>query len=448
MSSLIILGAGPGGYEAALDAAHRGFDVTLIDEKEIGGTCLNRGCIPTKAYLASAERLQAIRDAEDLGISVGEAKADFGRIHERKDKIVGMLVGSIEKQLGQAGVTVLKGHGDLLGDTRVSVKTEDGETVLEADYLMLATGSRPVLPAVFEYDGEQVISSDEFLELEELPKSLIIVGGGVIGCEIGQIASRLGTEVTIVEAMKNLLPEEDADTGKLLARSLKREGLKIQTGKAVESVEKKDGSVVANLAGGKTVEAEKMLVAIGRRPQTDQMNLKATGLTLDERGFLPVDEKMRTENPKIYAIGDIVPGLMLAHVATREGKMAVADMAGEDASISYRVIPRCVYTSPEVACVGMTESACEEKPLVCEAQFRANGKAHCMDEVNGRVKLIFSPDQKLIGASIVGPHASDLLGELSMAIEKGVTADELKSFVHPHPSLSEVIADAVDKLKV
>lgn len=448
MSSVIILGAGPGGYEAALDAAHRGFDVTLIDEKEIGGTCLNRGCIPTKAYLASAERLQAIRDAENLGILVGESTPDFTKIRDRKDEIVATLVGSIEKQLEQAGVKVIHGHGELAGEKCVRVTNDNGETLLEGDNILLASGSRPVLPAVFEYDGDQVISSDEFLSLEELPESLIIVGGGVIGCEIGQIASRLGVKVTLIEAMKHLLPEEDADTGKLLARSLKREGIKILTGKAVESVEKKDGSVVANLAGGKTAEAEKMLIAIGRRPQTDRIGLEQAGLSVNDRGFLSVDEQMRTGKPGIYAIGDIVPGLMLAHVATREGKVAVSDMAGEEVKMSYDVIPRCVYTSPEVACVGKTEASCEEKPLVCEAQFRANGKAHCMDEVEGRVKLIFAPDTKLIGASIVGPHASDLLGELAMAIEKEVTTDELRSFVHPHPSLSEVIADAVDRLKV
>lgn len=448
MSSVIILGAGPGGYEAALDAAGRGFDVTLIDEREIGGTCLNRGCIPTKAYLASAERLQAIQDAENLGITVGEATPDFTKIRARKDGIVGMLVGSIEKQLEQAGVNVIRGHGELVGENRVRVTNDDGETVLEADQILLASGSRPVLPAVFEYDGDQVISSDEFLSLEELPESLIIVGGGVIGCEIGQITSRLGTKVTIIEAMKHLLPEEDADTGKLLARALKREGIKILTGKAVEAVEKTDDSVTARLAGGKTAEAQKLLIAIGRRPQTDHIGLEQAGLTVNERGFLPVDEQMRTERPGIYAIGDIVPGMMLAHVATREGKVAVADMAGEAAKMSYDVIPRCVYTSPEVACVGKTEASCDKKPFVCEAQFRANGKAHCMDEVEGRVKLIFDPEKKLVGASIVGPHASDLLGELAMAIEKQVTADELKSFVHPHPSLSEVIADAVDRLKV
>lgn len=443
MSSVIILGAGPGGYEAALDAAARGFDVTLIDEKEIGGTCLNRGCIPTKAYLASAERLQAVREAQNLGIVAGEPRADFGKIRARKDGIVETLVGSIEKQLARAGVKVLKGHAELLDERRVGLRVEEGERVLEADYILLAAGSLPVLPEAFGYDADQVISSDDFLSLEALPKSMIIVGGGVIGCEIGQIASRLGVEVTIIEAMKHLLPEEDADTGKLLARALKREGIRVLTGKAVESVEKREDGVTARLAGGKTAEAEKMLVAVGRRPNTGRLGLSKSSLQTDGRGFIPVDAQMRTALPQIYAIGDIVPGLMLAHVATREGKVAVASMAGEEAAMSERVIARCVYTSPEVACVGLTEAACPEDCLVLEAQFRANGKAHCMGEVEGRVKLLFGPEHELVGASIVGAHASDLIGELSMAVEKGVTAEELRAFVHPHPSLSEVIADAL-----
>jgi dihydrolipoamide dehydrogenase len=446
---IIVIGAGPGGYEAAIMAAKLGAEVTIVEKDQPGGTCLNRGCIPTKALLATADALDIMHSAKQFGITLDEAPVpDFPVIIERKNKVVSSLVKGIEFLFKANNVTMIKGIGKLLDKNTVEVITEDGQVeVLTGDKIILATGSVPVIPGMFKYDGETVISSDEVLDLKSVPESLIIVGGGVIGCEIGQFLKRMGCAVTIVEMEKQLLPLEDEETAKQLARQFKKEKIKVIAGNGIKAVEVTETGVVATLSDDKTVEAEKMLVAIGRRSFCDGLNAAAAGVEMDERSRIIVSEKMQTSVDSIYAIGDIVASPLLAHVASKEGIVAVYNAVKDSGKkISYKAVPRCVYTDPEVASVGLTERECQEKGIdykIGQFDFRALGKAQAMGKIQGFVKVIVDQNDVIIGAAIVGAHATDLLAELSLAVHAGLTAEMVGDVIHAHPTLSEAIMEAL-----
>lgn len=445
---LVVIGGGPGGYVAALKAAMLGAEVTIVEKGKVGGTCLNVGCIPTKALLACSDVLSTVKEAKKFGIQMeGDAKADFTTIMERKEKVVTQLVKGIEFLFESKGVKLVRGLGKLVSNKEVEVTKEDGtKESIQADKIILATGSVPVVPKFLPYDGKNVMTSDEVLNLKEQPKSIIVVGGGVIGCEIGQFLNRLGTEVKIVEMLPQLLPLEDEDVAKILQRSFKQEKLKFFVGDGIATVEVGDGNVVATLSSGKKVEAEKMLVAIGRRPYTDSLGLDELGIQT-ERGRVIVNEYLETSMEGVYAIGDLTISPDLAHLASRQGIVAVENaVLDKKKKVSYKAVPGCIFTEPEVASVGMKEKQAKEAGInykVGKFDFRGLGKAQAMGKLQGFVKVITDEKDVIIGASIIGERAADMLGELTLACELGLTAEQVGEVIHPHPTLCEGIMEAL-----
>lgn len=430
MAKILVIGGGPGGYVAAIKAAILGADVTLIEKDKLGGTCLNRGCIPTKALLAGAEVLDT---------------DDFSAINQRKNMIVQQMVGGVGFLTKNRGVKVINGTAKIISPTSVSVTMNDGSIdTVECDKMILATGSVPSVPGFIPYDGKTVITSDEALELDALPKSITIIGGGVIGCEFGQFYARSGVEVNIVEMMPHILPEEDDDTAKVLADTFKKDGINIYAGTKSESISVEEGSVSVTLSDGTVLTSEKLLISMGRIANTDGLGLENVGIET-ERGKIPVNDRMETSVPGIYAIGDIVNTPFLAHVASREGVVAVENAMGMDSGISYRAVPRCIYTTPEVAAVGITEKKAAESGMTVKTgrfSFAGLGKAMVINQTTGFVKIIADDDDRIVGGVIVGPHATDMIAELTLAVHIGVTARELGEVIHPHPTLSEAIMEA------
>ncbi|WP_026478870.1 dihydrolipoyl dehydrogenase [Alkaliphilus transvaalensis] len=444
---ITVIGGGPGGYVAAIRAAMLGADVTLVNKSKVGGTCLNLGCIPTKALLATTEKLQTIKDARDFGIKVnGEIEIDFMAMMNRKNKIIGQLVSGIEFLLDKRKVRLLNGTGRVIEKNKVQVKYEDATTeIIDADKIIIATGSVPIVPPLFPYDRINVFTSDEALFLEEVPESIIIVGGGVIGCEFGQFFTKIGAKVTIIEMSDQLLPFEDPDVSKQLLRAFKKDKIKVMTGEKIVKCEVKDNRVIVHLENGKIVEAEKMLVSVGRRPYLENLGIDDVGVKLD-KGKVEVDENLQTSVEGIYAIGDVVNSPFLAHVASKEGMVAAENAMGGNKTVDYRAVPRCVYTDPEVAAVGITEKEAKAKGIeyhTGQFDFRALGKAQAIGSYQGFIKIIVDKEDKIIGASIVGPHATDLLTELTLAVHLGITATQLGDVIHPHPTLSEGIMEAI-----
>ncbi|WP_373482492.1 dihydrolipoyl dehydrogenase [Acetobacterium sp.] len=444
---VVVIGAGPGGYEAAIYAAKRGCEVTLIEKEKLGGTCLNKGCIPTKALLAVTDTLATVKKASVFGIETQAVINNFGYSFNRKNAVVNGLINGIDYLMKANGVNVINGLGQLKNDNTVIVHKTDGtREEISADKIILATGSVPGKPSFLNYNKNSVVTSDEILELDEQPKSIIIVGGGVIGCEIGQFLKRMGTEVTIVELMEHLLPFEDADVAKQLERQFKKEKIKIITKKKVESVNVSESGVQVILQDGVAIEAEKLLISIGRQPFTVGLGLENTNIMVSERGLIEVDQKMRTNVEGIYAIGDIVNSPQLAHVASKEALTAVDDICGDGIEISYKAVPRCVYTDPEIACVGITEEQVKNQSIaytIGSFNFAALGKAKASDKTTGFVKVIVNQKDEIIGGEIVGAHGTDMLQILTLAVDLGLTAKQVGQSIFPHPTLSEGIMEAL-----
>ena len=445
---ITIIGAGPGGYEAAIYAAKQGHEVTLVEKSQFGGTCLNRGCIPTKALLAVTNTLESIRAASGYGVEVsGEILPSFAKAYERKDQIVSNLRSGVAYLLNSNKVNVVKGYGRLDGVGRVAVTKADGTVeTIEANHIILATGSTAMVPALFPYDGERVITSDEVLSLNKAPASLLIIGGGVIGCEVGQFMRRMGVDVTIVEMLDCLLPMEDKDISRQIEKKFKKEGIKIVCGVGVTAMSTENDHVRVSLQNGDELSAEKVLVSIGRKSATADIGLEMVGIKPDAKGFIHVDEFMRTAIPGIYAIGDIVPSPQLAHVAAQEGFTAVDHISGKDKKISYRAIPRCVYTSPEVAAVGITETEASKRGMTLgkgSYDFRTLGKAQASGKTEGFVKVLVDENDVIVGGAIVGADATDMLHTLTIAVEMGITAEKLGQTVFPHPTMCEAVLEAL-----
>ena len=353
---IAVIGGGPGGYVAAIKAAMLGGDVTVIEKKKVGGTCLNVGCIPTKALLASSSMLMNIKEAKNFGINIdGKVNADFSAVMSRKDKIVDQLISGIEFLFDKRGINLVNGFGKLIDKNTIEVTKEDGTIeIIKADKIILANGSVPIVPPMFPYDKKRIITSDEVLGLSELPESMLIIGGGVIGCEIGQFFSTLGTEVTIVQRGEQLLPFEDKDVVKQLQRQFKKDKIKVLLNSGVDSCEVVGDEVVSTLSDGKKVNTQYVLVAIGRRPNIENSGIEELGIELN-RGKIVVNENLETSVEGIYAIGDLINTPMLAHVASKEGIIAVENAFGKSKTVDYTAVPRCVYTEPEVAAVGKTQ---------------------------------------------------------------------------------------------
>ncbi|NLZ51803.1 MAG: dihydrolipoyl dehydrogenase [Thermoanaerobacteraceae bacterium] len=445
---IVIIGAGPGGYVGAIKAAKMGAQVTLIEKDTVGGTCLNRGCIPTKALLASSDVLTTIRQAKDFGITVeGEIKPDINFMMDRKDKIVERLVSGIKFLLDKNNVRLIQGTGKIIDKNKVTVSKDDGTTEdIQTDAIIIATGSSPAQIPIFPYDGERVITSDEALNLRQIPKSMIIVGAGVIGCEFGMFFNNLGTSITIVEMMDHALPLEDKEIGREMEKVLKRKKIKLMLNSRIVKAEKTDIGVKAILDNEKEIEADIMLVAIGRKANTSDIGLEQLGIAMD-RGRILVDDYMQTNVEGIYAIGDVVPGAQLAHLASAEAECAVENILGNQSKMDYSAVPRGVFTDPEVSGVGLTEEEAIAKGYSIKKgdfTFRGLGKAQAMGQFFGKVKVIADEKtDKIIGASIIGPHATDIIHELAVGIKYGLTASQLGRVIHSHPTLSEAVMEAL-----
>lgn len=446
---VLVIGGGPGGYAAAIRASQLGAKVALVEKDEVGGTCLNWGCIPTKALVAGAETLHKIRQAEEFGISVGEVTINFVKLMERKDAVVNKLVSGVQYLLKKNKIELIRGTAKLAGMGKVMVNlNEGGSREIEAEDIILATGTRPALIPAFGYDGERVITSNEALVLKEIPGEMLIIGGGVIGCEFACIFAEMGCKVTIVEAMPTILPLVERDAARQMQTLLKKKGITIKTKVKIEKVEKNEEKVTALLEGGEAISADKILISIGRTMNTSDLGLEELGIGLGQRGEVVVNEYLATSVPGIYAIGDITGKIQLAHVASAQAMVAVDNIMGQARKMNYNVVPNCIFTMPEVAGVGLTIQQCEEqgiKPKVGKFPFMASGKAATMGETDGFVKILADPENdKVLGVHIVGPHATDLIAEAALAIELGATVEQITKVIHAHPTLSETILEAAE----
>ena len=450
---IVIIGSGPGGYVAAVRAGQLGLSTAVVEMAPApGGTCLHWGCIPTKAMLRSAEVLETARHASTFGIRVPDgADVDLDALHAYKKKVVDGNAKGVEYLLKKNKVTYLAGRGRLAGKGKVEVTPEDGAAyTVAAKHTVIATGSTiRGLPGV-EFDGERVIHSDHALYMELLPKSMVVLGAGAVGVEFASIYRSFGCDVTVVELLPNLVPVEDADLGKELARNFKKRGIAVHTGTKVEEVKTtKTGVTIRADKGGKPLElkAETLLVAIGRRPLTEDLGFDGTGVVVDERGFIQVDPMMQTGEPGVYAIGDVLATQALAHVASHEGIVAVEHAAGgAPHAIDYDKVPSCTYCTPEVASIGLSEQAAKERGFdvaVGKFPFSAIGKAKILDETSGFVKIVTDKKyDEVLGVHIVGPHATELISEATAALNLEATAESLFQAIHAHPTLSEAMGEA------
>ncbi len=443
---VIVIGAGPGGYVSAIRASQLGADVTVVEKNSPGGVCLNVGCIPTKALLSSVEVLLHIQNAGKFGINVKEFTTDFSRMVARKDRIVNQLTKGVKFLFKKNGITLVNGRVVDINPGRVKVMRENGvEEELTAENIIVATGSLPAKPAIFQFDGEKVITSTEALQLKQIPEKLLVVGAGAIGLEFAYIFSALGTNVSIVEEMKQLLPGEDSEIANLLEKSLKRRKINVYTGVRVDGIEIREEGIIAKLSSGNILETSKALVAIGRVPNTKGIGLEKLNL-LNEKEFIKVNEKMETAVPGIYAIGDAVGRMLLAHKASREGIVAAENIAGLNSEMQYDVVPRCIFTQPEVAAVGVSQEAAKEggrEIKVGKFPFSALGKAWAIDDTEGMVKIITDASSgEILGIHIIGPKASDLIGEAAVAMKMEATAEDIAETIHAHPTLTEAIMEA------
>ena len=446
---LIVIGGGPGGYTAALRAAQLGAEVTLVEKGQIGGTCLNRGCIPTKALLSSVEALGKARSGGDFGFTGAEgAVPDFSRMQERKNDIVSRLRDGVSLLLRKRNVTVAAGSAHLTGPGSVEVASQDGRLILEADRVILATGAEPAMPPFFDFSHHAVVTSTELLELEEIPSSLLIVGAGAIGSEFLSIFTGLGTKVTMVEMMPQILPVEDPRVAKQLQGAFRKAGAEVLVKTKVERVvdygERR--SITVELTGGTRVTAEKLLVSIGRRPNSDDLGLEAAGVEVDARGFVKVDGQLRTTAPGVFAVGDITGGMLLAHVAYYDGVLAAENSLGGSRERDLRLVPRCVYSIPELAAVGLSEEQAREEgfdPITGTFRLAALGKALALGESQGFVQLVVDRlTDTILGANMMGAHMTDVIHEVAVAMAAGITCRDLAHVIHAHPTIAEAVMEA------
>lgn len=453
MYDVVIIGSGPGGYVAAIRAGQLGLKVALVEKDDrFGGTCLLRGCIPTKALLFNAKLYQQFLNAKEFGITYKDLSLDLKTVQQRKNKIVLKNAKGVEFLLRKNKVETIRGYGSLESPTSVRVKTPNGEEkVLQAKNILLATGSEPKSLPNIKIDGKNVITNNEALELEAVPKSMVIIGAGAVGVEFASIYSRFGSKVTLVEMLPQILPFEDVDTAAELEKSFRKQGIAVMTKTALEKMEvKKDGvcvSVKSSTDGKVTsIDAEKILIAVGRAPNTSNIGLEKLGIKT-ERHFVLTNDFMQTNLPTVYAIGDIVPRQQLAHLAFAEAHVAVEHLAGHHPRpINYDLCPNCTYCDPEVASVGLAEKKAIErghKVKVGKFPFQAIAKAGILGEPEGFIKIV--SDEKfgeILGVHIIGPHATDIISEACAAMNLEATAEDLAKTIHPHPTVAEAMGEA------
>jgi dihydrolipoamide dehydrogenase len=443
---VVVLGGGPAGDVAALRAAQLGADSTLIERAELGGTCLNRGCIPTKALLATADLLRKVRRADEFGLLVSEVGFDFPKMMARKDEIVLRMRSGVEGAAKRKGVKVVYGQGTVDGDAVVV----DGERY-PYDHLIVCVGTEPSGLPGFDMDHPAVMTSDDVLRLEEVPSSMLIVGGGVIGCEFASLFAPLGSEITVVEILPRLLAGIDNRTASQFQRLLEKEGVAVHLGRQVAEVtEYREDGVTVRLDDDTTISAEKLLVSVGRRSQAGDIGLEAAGVEVTDRGHVVVDEYLRTGNPRIWAAGDCIGGLQLAHLASAEAARAVENALGDrPIPMDRTVVPSCIYTHPEIATVGLNADAAKEAGHTVktgQARFGGSGKALGEGEPDGFAQLVSDAETGLLlGATIMGVHAVEMIHEIGVAIADGLSIAELGEIIHAHPTVSEMVMDAAQQ---
>jgi len=451
-TDVLVIGGGPGGYVAAIRAGQLGMDVTLVEADAYGGTCLNHGCIPSKALVSAADVAHDARTAEHMGVHADPA-VDVAGMVDWKDGVVDQLTGGVEKLCKAAGVELVSGRAEFAGEhTARVVHGGDGQgsETVEFEHAIVATGSRPVEVPGFAFEDEPILSSREALALETLPESLVVVGAGYIGMELSTVFQKLGCDVTVVEMLADALPGYEDDVTRVVRERAADLGVDFHFGESATGWERaSEGiTVLTEDEGGDVSEfgAEYCLVAVGRRPVTDTLNLAAVDLEPDEEGFLATDDQARTDVDHVFAVGDVAGEPMLAHKASAEGEVAAEVVAGEPAGLDYQAVPAAVFTDPEVGTVGMTEAEAEAAgftPLVGEFPLRASGRALTVDDTDGFVRVVAATDGEfLLGGQVVGPEASELVAELGLAVEMGAQLGDVAATVHTHPTLSEAVREA------
>ena len=451
-TQVVVLGAGPGGYTAAFRAADLGLDVVLIERyPDLGGVCLNVGCIPSKALLHTADVINEAAELEHMGVSFAKPKIDLDKLRAGKDKVVKKLTQGLVGLAKARNVQVIQGTGTFSSPRQIAVDTGEGTTLVEFDHCIIACGSSAVKIPTFPNDDPRLMDSTGALALEDVPRKMLIIGGGIIGLEMATVYSTLGTKIDVVELQDSLIPGCDKDLVRPLQKRLKSRLENIWLGSKVESIKPLKSGLKVSFSGDKVPESEtydRVLVAVGRRPNGQMIGAEQAGVKVDERGFIPVDEHMRTNVPHIYAIGDVVGNPMLAHKATHEAKVAAEVIAGQPAMFDPMTIPSVAYTDPEVAWMGLTETEAKEKGIEYEKglfPWAASGRALGIGREEGLTKLLFDPESKrVLGAGIVGVNAGELIGEAVLALEMGAEAEDIGLTIHPHPTLNETLCFAAE----
>ena len=447
----VVIGGGPGGYVAAIRLGELGKETLLVEREKLGGVCVNIGCIPSKALIRVAKLKQRIEAAKQIGLEVTGVNVDFAKVQTWKQGVVDHLVSGVEYLLKGNNVQVMKGTGKFTGAHQLEVTTPSGTEVVEAKDIIIATGSRYFDLPAFKFNGTTIISSTEALSFQEVPKKMAIIGGGVSGLELGTMYAQLGCKVAVIEMLDQLLPGTDIALVRIVERSLRKLGIEYYV--KSKANEFRDGKVYATLEDGKegAFEADKVLVTVGRRPNSDGIGLERAGVQTDSHGFIQVNKKMQTNVPGVYAIGDVVGPPMLAHKASKEGIVAAEVIAGLSSEADFRAIPGVIFTDPEIATVGLTESQAKEKgydPIVGRFPFTALGRAQLAGETEGFAKIVADKASNLVlGVHIVGSEASDMISEAALAIEMGATLEDIGFTVHPHPTLPESVMEAAEAAK-
>lgn len=448
-ADLAVLGGGPGGYVAAIRAAKLGIKTIVVEKENLGGTCLNWGCIPTKALYHTAEEIEKIKNSSIFGIDIQGHAFDFAKAMERKNKVVSAQRQGLGFHFKKNNIELVKGNGKLVSAQKISVSTDDGSQVeVNAKNIIIATGSYAGSVPPFILDGDGIIDNIGILSLEKVPESLLVVGGGVVGSEFANIFATFGSKVTIVEILPRILSTEDAEVSKVIAKAFAKKGIKILTETIAQEVKKTGSAYTVKLKSGEEITADKILVSVGRKPVSSGIGLEEAGVATDEKGFIKVDSKLQTNIPGIYAVGDVIGCYQLAHVAAEEGKIAAENISGKNRQMDYKVIPWAVFTSPEIGTVGLNEEQAKAKGYnVCYGlfPFSNSGKAFITGETEGFIKIVTDKDTgEILGGQAVGPRCSDLIHEVAVAMKAEMVIDSLAETVHSHPTLSEAVMEAAE----
>ena len=448
---VVVIGAGPAGYVCAIRLAQLGQEVTVVEKEYVGGTCLNVGCIPSKAMIAAGSLLHRTHEAAAMGITLKDVKLDVAKLVEWKAGIVGKLTGGIGVLLKNHKVGLVMGTASLQDKNTVVVKSKDGTQTLKCDDIVIATGSIPIEIPGFAFDEDKVWSSTGGLRPKKIPEHLVVIGGGYIGLELGMMFKKLGSKVTVLEATAGALPGQERDCVKVIERSLKKQGIELLTETFAQGYEHKGGKShvrIKTKKGEETIVCDQILSTVGRRPYSAGLGLEKVGLAIDAKGFLQVDKHMRTKVPNVYAIGDIAGQPMLAHKGSKEGLVAAAVIAGQKEEYDARCVPAVIFTAPEMASVGLTEDQCKEKGIAYKTgsfPFAASGRAMSLMETEGMVKMIVdAKTDEILGVHMVGPEVTELIAEAALAIEMGATAEDVARTIHAHPTLPEAMMEAAE----